>query len=153
MTMKEWRKLHPGKAAEHSQAQRAKDPEKMRKLSRESYNRHRETRLAHGRDAYNQALIEKPEAVKHHSRRSWLGWKYHLTPEKYEKKYDAQDGRCAICRRWFARLCVDHNHETGEVRDLLCRLCNMMVGWIERDSGAAQSALVYVLRWTHGEDE
>ena len=51
--------------------------------------------------------------------------------------YDEQDGVCAICLQPetllhqngnVRRLVVDHNHETDEVRALLCTKCNLMVG-------------------------
>ena len=47
----------------------------------------------------------------------------------------AQRGLCAICQappdgQWKV-LCVDHDHETGKVRGLLCVTCNTMLGRLE----------------------
>lgn len=56
---------------------------------------------------------------------------YGLKPGEYAKLYDAQLGTCAICLRATGatrRLSVDHDHATGEVRGLLCRPCNDMLG-------------------------
>lgn len=51
--------------------------------------------------------------------------KYGLTPEEYQSLCDKQNGRCAICGgRESRRLAVDHCHETGEIRGLLCSGCN-----------------------------
>lgn len=46
--------------------------------------------------------------------------------EEYEALMQAQDGRCAIClkRPRKLRLAVDHNHQTNEIRGLLCGRCN-----------------------------
>lgn len=52
---------------------------------------------------------------------------YGLKPGEYEKLYVYQGRKCFICRRATGaskRLAVDHNHETGEVRGLLCKSCN-----------------------------
>jgi hypothetical protein len=57
--------------------------------------------------------------------------KYGITIEYYEKIYNQQEGKCLICERFFKVLDVDHNHETGEIRGLLCRACNTLVGQLE----------------------
>ncbi|MEV5883113.1 endonuclease VII domain-containing protein [Streptomyces sp. NPDC052020] len=53
---------------------------------------------------------------------------YGLAPGEYQALMDYQGGVCAICgqsRRY--RLDVDHDHKTGVVRGLTCRLCNRRV--------------------------
>ena len=62
--------------------------------------------------------------------------RYGLTEGAYNLLYVMQGGRCAGCQRATGatrRLAVDHNHATGEVRGLLCRPCNRMVGWFRDD--------------------
>ncbi|HEX4851715.1 MAG TPA: endonuclease VII domain-containing protein, partial [Puia sp.] len=53
---------------------------------------------------------------------------YGVTPEKYNELFEFQRGRCAICGKHQSelkrKLFVDHNHETGKVRGLLCFKCN-----------------------------
>jgi len=52
---------------------------------------------------------------------------YGLSPGDYARLYAAQGGVCALCRRATGatrQLAVDHDHETGEVRGLLCMPCN-----------------------------
>lgn len=52
---------------------------------------------------------------------------YGLPGGAYDALYAAQGGRCAICRRATGRarrLAVDHDHESGRVRGLLCKTCN-----------------------------
>jgi hypothetical protein len=57
-----------------------------------------------------------------------------LDPETYEAMLLAQGGVCAICKQPPApggHLDIDHNHETGQLRALLCRGCNVGVGRVE----------------------
>lgn len=55
--------------------------------------------------------------------------KYGITEAQYSALYDAQGGRCAVCGCIpNERLAVDHDHETGVVRGLLCRRCNLELG-------------------------
>ena len=61
---------------------------------------------------------------------------YGLADGEYDRLYRFQGGVCAGCRRSTGavrRLAVDHNHATGEVRGLLCKPCNRMVGWFRDD--------------------
>jgi len=66
------------------------------------------------------------------------GWEYRLQKEYgvppgwYQQKYDEQQGECAICHKVLDKLVVDHNHVTGQVRDLLCQECNRSLGHVER---------------------
>lgn len=60
--------------------------------------------------------------------------KYGVSQEQYEEMLRQQGGRCAICRskspgRNSVFFCIDHDHETGRVRGLLCRRCNMGLGY------------------------
>jgi hypothetical protein len=56
-----------------------------------------------------------------------LKHKYGMTPADRTVMVLEQDGRCAICGR-EAKLVVDHDHETDEVRGLLCYGCNVGLG-------------------------
>lgn len=71
---------------------------------------------------------------------------YGLAPGQYALILDQQDGRCALCRRIprRRRLAVDHDHDTGRVRGLLCYLCNKYLGQWESDPIAAHSASQYL---------
>lgn len=77
---------------------------------------------------------------------------YNLDQEDYEKILDQQNERCAICgvhqndtyhqhRRGFH---VDHCHDTGVVRALLCSPCNRGIGFLKDDQDLAQKAADYL---------
>mgnify|MGYP001557841768 CR=1 FL=1 len=52
---------------------------------------------------------------------------YGLSPEEYQRLHRAQGGACAICRRRL-KLHIDHDHQSGRVRGLLCNSCNNGLG-------------------------
>lgn len=73
---------------------------------------------------------------------------YSIPPDAYDAMYDAQDGRCAICLRATGktrRLSVDHDHKTGEVRGLLCRPCNDVLGHARDDVAFFYRAIYYLV--------
>lgn len=72
---------------------------------------------------------------------------YGITMAEYEALVQKQDGLCAICRfppREGHRLAVDHDHETGQIRGLLCDRCNLVLGMLESSPGALQRATEYL---------
>lgn len=71
---------------------------------------------------------------------------YNLTLEQYDKIFKRQNGNCLICGlpELMQRLSVDHNHQTGKVRGLLCFRCNLLVGQIEKDSKLVFKILEYL---------
>lgn len=80
--------------------------------------------------------------------------RYGIGEDDYYRMLDEQDGRCAICgtdqpsrsqegRRWN----VDHDHETGAVRGLLCGRCNLGIGKFDDDIEHLIAAILYLERW------
>lgn len=53
---------------------------------------------------------------------------YGLPEGTYQRLYDEQEGLCTLCRKWQKMLHVDHDHQTGRVRGLLCVGCNGAIG-------------------------
>ena len=87
---------------------------------------------------------ENPDKVKHNE----CLRKYGITLEERNKMYENQNGVCVICKksgdgRWDS-LCVDHNHSTGKVRELLCRNCNMVLGQIGDNINVLEEMIKYL---------
>lgn len=63
---------------------------------------------------------------------------YGITRAEYQRLYESQKGRCFICKRSSQpsgdALAVDHDHQTGKIRGLLCHSCNMKMSWFEKYS-------------------
>lgn len=54
---------------------------------------------------------------------------YGITVSDFKNMVLSQNGKCSICNRVPKnKLCVDHDHTTGQIRGLLCRSCNGALG-------------------------
>jgi hypothetical protein len=96
--------------------------------------------------AANYRYRTKPE-VKERNRRRRLELLYGITYEEYEVIRTAQKNACAICFISPERFHVDHNHETGKVRGLLCGSCNMALGLFKENETNLLVAVEYLRRY------
>jgi hypothetical protein len=94
-----------------------------------------------------------------HSAKTKAYWKrknlrsYGIDSTVYAEMLQEQQGVCAICfqletmtcRGTLKDLCVDHNHETGQIRGLLCHRCNIAIGMLDEDYGRILSAAQYLM--------
>ncbi len=86
-----------------------------------------------------------------HADREWarrLKKEYGIIPEDYDRMFLEQGGVCLICKEppsgRVIRLAVDHNHETGQVRGLLCVDCNNGIGRLGDSIELLESAIEYL---------
>lgn len=71
--------------------------------------------------------------------------KYGLTLEEWDTLFAAQDHRCAICRGSCGdKPCVDHCHDSGRVRGILCNNCNRALGLFADDRNRLMNAVAYL---------
>jgi hypothetical protein len=102
-------------------------------------------------------FADNPERANDNRRRWNLRDAYDLTPQQYIDILRAQGGVCAICgksesgivRRGHAsavRMSVDHCHDSGRVRGLLCNRCNRAVGLFGDDPIVLRRAISYLLK-------
>jgi hypothetical protein len=86
----------------------------------------------------------------------FLKWKYGFGLEAYEKMLLEQKGVCLICKKpetrknkhtGTCRLHVDHCHETGTIRGLLCSKCNFGIGNFNDNIETMQEAVRYLMKW------
>lgn len=87
------------------------------------------------------------------ARDNMLSKKYRLTQESYDERLKLQNYKCAICDLHYLRniknnkviaLAVDHDHETGKVRGLLCNNCNRGIGLLGDTVSSMERALQYL---------
>ena len=81
-------------------------------------------------------------------RGNYLKRKYGITSQDYDNMYSEQEGSCAICgihqSELKNRFCVDHDHDTGQVRGLLCNNCNNGIGKLQDNYDTIYRAADYL---------
>lgn len=109
------------------------------------------------REQYNERRRNDPELSAHvrlYNRTQQLQRRYGMTVEEYETQLAAQGGVCMICGsapnpdgvRAATRLHIDHDHETGQNRDLICLNCNRGLGYFKDDPARLRAAAEYIER-------
>ena len=74
---------------------------------------------------------ENPKQYFENNFKNNIKGKYGLTVEQWQQMFEEQQGRCAVCgirqSELSHRLCVEHSHQTGKVRQLTCKTCNHLI--------------------------
>jgi recombination endonuclease VII len=105
-------------------------------------------RGARCRKAYKATKGKSGGQTSPEARRAYrLRTKYGITHSDYMRIFNEQEGRCAVCEKVSeVVLHVDHDHQTGEVRGLLCRRCNLSLGYLRDSPYNAVGAARYLMR-------
>jgi hypothetical protein len=133
--MKAYAIKNAAKCSAWTKAWQKRNPEKM-EMARKS----RAERRALGPIGYRRSI-----------RNARLRRKYGIGVSDYEDMFTAQRGRCAICGKKKV-LVVDHDHETGAVRKLLCNTCNGLIGYLESFSGMVTKCFEYIQQHKRGKN-
>ena len=80
-------------------------------------------------------------------------WRFGLTVEELLEVMNRHDGVCPIHGGPSKDMVIEHCHESGQVRDLICRTCNTEVGWYENGRTDIyrphrKEVIDYVARWS-----
>lgn len=117
--------------------------EQRKKISHTWYENNKAFEIARSA-AYHK---KHPEMQKNYYLRSTYG----ITLDEYNKMFAEQEGCCAICGRHQTELkttlCVDHDHKTGVIRELLCNDCNAILGYAKDSIKTLSSAVEYLNKW------
>lgn len=100
----------------------------QRESNRLRYHNNKSTKEAHRKASYKHRIK-----------------KYGLTIKEYDELYSSQDGKCYICNiKPDRQLNIDHCHQTGKVRKLLCAACNTALGHSKEDIEILKSLIRYL---------
>ena len=132
---REYRKRrNPGRDRLNGLRYREKHREEIRRRDREKYWK---TRTPH---------VPKTKAKNYH-RNYRLNYLFGITLEEKEQLIRHQDGLCTICRSPFVNAKhahVDHNHNTGQIRSILCNKCNTGIGQFRDSPELLERAALYL---------
>ena len=119
-----------------------KTAEERKQYRREQYLKHKDKEKA-AREIYysknKKEILERQQKYNKENpikrKNAMLKYEYGITLDDYNKMFNEQEGKCAICQRHqndlTRTLCVDHDHKTNKVRALLCVTCNTDVSVVE----------------------
>lgn len=126
-----------------------------------AYGRVRGAKL--GRSTHCKECKRKKARERYHEKRHWINKREKtkrgrvrqinrkgMTSEEYHFYHDLQNGKCLICGKPAVRksndhLDIDHDHNTGLARGLLCNRCNPALGSFQEDPTIFVRALAYLL--------
>lgn len=138
---------------------RATDPDYRERIkeqrstpeARERDNSHRRARRATDPDyrdkenARDRKRFHTNSTRRHRLLDRALFKRYGITKADYDRMSAEQNYRCAICEQEAADgLQIDHNHQTNQVRELLCENCNIGVGLFDENPETMAKAIVYL---------
>ncbi len=91
----------------------------------------------------------KSRQCKACSRKKTMERRYGIGFEEYQSIYEKQFGKCLICSSEKSggkdkKMCLDHCHETGKIRGLLCFNCNTGLGLFSEQIDIMERAALYL---------
>lgn len=130
--VREWKRKNAEKASNYHKKWYEENKDKVLKDSARNY----------------EIRLSDPEKTRK-SRDAYLQRTFGITIDEYEERLKKQNGVCAICkqpeiRRRNKLLSVDHDHDTGFVRGLLCGACNTGIGQLHDSPKLLREAIAYL---------
>lgn len=105
--------------------------------------------MAYNPEARRRYYENNKEAAKQYSTKYNRRRRYGVDDVEYQQLLTKQNGLCAICTKTCTRqLALDHDHDTGKVRGLLCNSCNRGLGYFKDNQVLLGNARDYLIK--HG---
>lgn len=147
----------------------ARDPEAFRAYWKEQNSKHSEKKAQYFRDRYeadrefwneyNREWRKNNKESRKQTRRKRTLKEKGLTLDEFAVMWTDQGGMCAVCSKEMIQgergsdtAVVDHNHETGAVRALLCSNCNRALGLLAENEDTFVAAAAYLIRHASTKD-
>jgi hypothetical protein len=155
--LKTWAEANPEKAKEfqkiRSKRWREKHPDRVKRINAEQHKKHRKKILARKKNQYRQdpekarersLKWQKNNPEKVRAKRIRDSWGMSL--QEYDALIDQAGTTCPICKKSFGENppCLDHDHSTGKIRGIICRVCNSGIGFFHENINVLLNAVEYL---------
>lgn len=100
---------------------------------------------ANAKAYYYREKANRPEAYNKKARLRTIKAKYGLSENDLAQLFQDFHHACSLCEA-TTELCVDHDHQTGAIRGILCRPCNTALGRLGDTQQTIMRALLYLRR-------
>lgn len=129
---KQYREDNKENLAAQRKARYETNRDEMRARAREFHQKHKDKRNAYSKQHRkdNPAHYKKLDANHHYKKM------YNMTTEDKERMIRNQQGRCVMCQEQLINKAyerhVDHCHDTGKIRGVVCHECNKTEGFMRK---------------------
>ena len=138
--LKRWREAHKEEVIAKARAKYAANPTKKKNSAKKWGRSHPDKVKA----AHEARRARNPKRWIADHRRYVLKHRYGLAEGVFDELLAKQNGRCALCCAPMDKPCIDHDHVTGSMRELLCHKCNRGLGHFNDDPSLLRSAIAYL---------
>lgn len=123
-----------------------RNKDKILKQHQEYYKENAEQKKAYQSEYRKAKMAEDPNWKKLKEMAYKVGKTFEEVESWFNKQWMKQQAQCAICGKVFCDDdCIDHNHETNELRGLLCNLCNVGIGALKDSPAICLKANEYLI--------
>jgi len=125
-----------------------KEKEKLREYNKNYYHKTRKHKIDWKKEAERTKKwqISNPEQWKKLQNCS----RYKMSHEEYDDMMESTGDSCPICNYDFNegryKRNIDHCHDTGYVRGIICHRCNLAIGALEHDVSIFERAIEWLKR-------
>lgn len=108
------------------------------------YQRNRDKVRSKCRERYANNVNGYADRVRRETKNRKMKVRYGISYKEYETLYQKAKGCCEICGTLKDRLDIDHCHNTGKIRGVLCNSCNTGLGLFKDNAETLENAGKYL---------
>jgi len=119
--------------------------EKILEEKKSYYERNKEKKKASVKEYRKRKKAENPNWKKLKEMAYKTGKSFEEVEQWFNKQWMKQQAQCSICGKVFSDDdCIDHDHNTNQLRGLLCPTCNAGIGMLKDSSELCLNASKYL---------